>query len=612
MKTNHFLIRLFYLLVSTFLIGRIIFMLYNIAFCDYKAYDVVLAWWNGLSQDLVVTSAALALPALLSLFPIRRLRLWLAPYYLLMSLVIVALIAADTVMYEYWHFKLNAVILSYAAYPEGATCSVTPYYLISRVGCAVLGVLVLTVLAVRFTPDNREGSCRRRGNRVPSTVEWQAPAIVAFAFAMLVSTVEEGTAYWSQRLFLNHSAANPVYAFFSSFHTRPYHDRYVSMDGETCGKLFEGLYDVEGANADTLLRTDRPDVMVVLLESFGSPFVKSLGGAYTDKNLEALIPEGVYWENYYSSSFRTDRAVVSTVAGWLSYPDLGLMTHCEVHDSLPSLARAFKAAGYSAKYFSHSPMTNMGSGRFVRDLGFECYTSEAFPDVPFDCSWGVHDREAAIEAAAMMAKPEKQPKFMVWQTISSHEPWIVPDHRFDDPVLNAFAYTDAALGDLVDSLKRSGVWENLLLIVIPDHGHLHHQSYEDEAYFHAPMLWIGGAVKEPRRMQTLINQSDIAATLLAQLNLPHDEFPWSRNVLSTGYVHPFIYSTFPSGFLYRDATGATIYDTGAERTIMQHDTGKDIHYGPDATSTKAGANRLERGRAILQTSYDKLWKTLHR
>ena len=63
MKSNHFLIRLFYLLMSTFLIGRIIFMLYNIAFCDYSAWDVVRAWWNGLTQDIVVTSAALALPA---------------------------------------------------------------------------------------------------------------------------------------------------------------------------------------------------------------------------------------------------------------------------------------------------------------------------------------------------------------------------------------------------------------------------------------------------------------------------------------------------------------------------------------------------------------------
>ena len=113
-------------------------------------------------------------------------------------------------------------------------------------------------------------------------------------------------------------------------------------------------------------------------------------------------------------------------------------------------------------------------------------------------------------------------------------------------------------------------------------------------------------------MDVLINQSDIAATLLAQMGIPHTEFKWSRNVLSEGYTHPFVYSTFPSGFLYRDATGTTIYDTGAELPITQHDTGKAVHYGPHAFTSKDGHRRLQHGRAILQTSYDRLWKTLHR
>ena len=613
MKPSHFLIRLFYLLMSVFLIGRITFMLYNIAFCDYGMWDVVCAWWNGLFQDIVVTSAALALPALLSLFPIRHLRRWLAPYYLLMSALIVVLITADTVMYEYWHFKLNAVILSYAAYPEGASSSVSLYYLVSRIGCGVLGTLALTALSLYFTPDQPSTPDRYRPRSRAKGIEWQTPAIVVFAFALLASTVEEGTAYWNQRLFLNHSAANPVYAFFSSFHTRPYHDRYISMEEDDCARIFSGLYDVEGENTDTLLRSERPDIMIVLLESFGSPFVKTLGGANVDARMEEFIPESIYWENYYSSSFRTDRAIVSTLSGWISYPDLGLMTHTEVHDSLPSLAHSLKKAGYSSpKYLYHGPMTNMGKGEFLRDTGFECCDMYTFPEVPLDCSWGAHDRVSAIEAATLMASPSEQPKFVVWQTISSHEPWIVPEKRFDDPVLNAFAYTDAALGDLVDSLKHSGVWDNLLLVVLPDHGYLYGQSYEDEAYFHAPMLWMGGAIKEPRRMQVLMNQSDIAATLLAQLQLPHNEFRWSRNVLSEGYVRPFVYSTFPSGFLYRDATGTTIFDTGAERIITQHDRGKAAEYGPQAGTSGHGHQRTQRGKAILQTSYDELWPALHR
>lgn len=607
MQSNHFLYRLFYLLLATFLIGRVIFMLYNIAFCDYTFWQVVQCCWYGFWQDIVVTSLSLAVPGLLMLLGVRRLRRWLTPYYFLMSFVLVVLITADTVMYEYWHFNLNAVILSYAAYPEGATSSVPLYYLVSRIGCGILGSIALALLCIRLTPKTSQQP--RRSLRQPGSL----PFCVFFCFCLIASQVEVGTAYWSPRLFLNHSAVNPVYGFFSSFHTRPYHERYVSMDDAACAARFRGLYDVGGETTDSLLRTRRPDILIVLMESFGSPFVESLGGAPVDANLERLIPEGVYWEQYYSNSFRTDRAIVSTFSGWISYPDVGLMTHPEVHDSLPSLARTLASAGYSTEYLYHGPMTNMGFGAFLSDIGFQhLYDHTAFPDVPFDSPWGVHDREAAEEVATLLAKPAPQPRFMVWQTISSHEPWEVPWQQFDDPVENAFSYTDAALGDLVDSLKQTPIWDNLLLIVIPDHGHHHHQSYEDEAYFHAPMLWIGGAVRQPRRMPVLMNQSDLAATLLGQLGIAHADFPWSRNVLASGYRYPFVYCAFPSGFLFRDATGSTIYDTSADRLIFQQDARSSAHYGPDAPSSILGRLRLEHGKTILQTSYDRLWTNMHR
>ena len=56
MQSNHFLYRLFYLLLGTFLIGRVIFMLYNIAFCDYTFWQVVQCCWYGFWQDIVVTN----------------------------------------------------------------------------------------------------------------------------------------------------------------------------------------------------------------------------------------------------------------------------------------------------------------------------------------------------------------------------------------------------------------------------------------------------------------------------------------------------------------------------------------------------------------------------
>ena len=185
-----------------------------------------------------------------------------------------------------------------------------------------------------------------------------------------------------------------------------------------------------------------------------------------------------------------------------------------------------------------------------------------------------------------------QPSFLACQTISSHEPWVVPYHRLSDEKLNAFAYTDHCIGQLVDSLKQLPQWDDLLVIIIPDHGFLYQQSYQDPEFFHSPMLWLGGAIAGPRRMSVLINQSDLAATLLSQLGISHADFRWSRNVLSRRYTYPFVYCNFPAGIMWKDATGVSIYDIVADRPILERQ--------PD------GGERIRRAQAVLQASYAEL------
>ena len=146
------------------------------------------------------------------------------------------------------------------------------------------------------------------------------------------------------------------------------------------------------------------------------------------------------------------------------------------------------------------------------------------------------------------------------------------------------------MGALVDSLRTLPSWDNTLVILLPDHGYLYELTYESPEFFHCPMLWLGGAIKTPRRMSCLMNQSDLAATLLSQLSIPHAEFPWSRNVLSRQYTYPFVYCNYPSGILFRDSTGVTVYDIDAQQFISE--------------SPSPSPERILKAKAILQTSYD--------
>ena len=183
---------------------------------------------------------------------------------------------------------------------------------------------------------------------------------------------------------------------------------------------------------------------------------------------------------------------------------------------------------------------------------------------------------------------------MGYLTLSSHEPFEVPYSRLSDERLNAFAYTDECIGRLIERLKATPAWDNLLIVLVPDHSCIYDVKYDDAAYYHSPLLLLGGAIREPRRIDTLMGQNDLCATLLAQLGLPHDDYPWSRDVLSPDYRKPFVYSTSPSTVMYADTTGTTLYDIEANRVL--HPSAADPH----------SAKREQTLKALLQYTYTRL------
>ncbi|MCD7721660.1 MAG: LTA synthase family protein [Prevotellaceae bacterium] len=569
------LIRALMVLLAVFALGKVGFTLYNSNVEALSLWRLILVWANGLPLDVRTSALLLLIPALCSLQRRLSLRLLLIPYYIVVGIALSVTIVGDTVMYEFWQFKLSSVILSYAASPEGATNSVPASFIVWRILVVVLFALLIAAALYLVTPKRAEAKA------------WRG-LIVTIVIAVLPIGV--GSCYQrGQTLFQDHAATNPTFAFFSSFLLeRSFH----YMPDDECASLVGELYPPTDDLTDTLLLTSTPDILIVQVESFSGKFVRELGGLEgVAPNLSRLIPEGVFFDEYYSNSFRTDRGTVSLQSGTLSHPTLSLMRERQYHASLPSLARSLKEGGYETAYLYGGAYTNMGKRAYLEDMGFdELIDGSAFPDTCLRCSWGVHDEVAGAWLRDWLTnKDAARPLFVTWQTISSHEPWEVPYSRLSDPVLNAFAYTDSCIGALVDSLRATPLWDNLLIIVIPDHGHLYQQTYEDPDFFHSPMLWLGGALRQPRRVSTLMNQSDIAATLLAQLGLPHDDYPYSRNIFSKRYTGPSVYCCFPAGIMLKDTSGVSVFDITAREPITEAPSHSD--------------ERILKAKAVLQQSY---------
>lgn len=184
-----------------------------------------------------------------------------------------------------------------------------------------------------------------------------------------------------------------------------------------------------------------------------------------------------------------------------------------------------------------------------------------------------------------------KPFFITCQTLASHEDWQVPYHRIkNDPIANSMAYLDDCIGTLVRRLKKSPMWNNLLLVIIPDHGITYPEDITESNIqkYHIPLLWIGGAVKSHYTENRICNQTDLAATLLGQLGISHSQFTFSRDVFSRTYTYPCATHTFNRGVSFIDSTGATVEDL-TSGTIL-------------ADSPKPSRQRIRNAHAILQTA----------
>ncbi len=532
--------------------GRLGFVLYNSSAEALDFPHLMGVLLRGLPLDKRTASIHEIIP-----LHWRKIR---ALYLVVASIVVSFLTVADAVMYEFWHFKLGAVVVAYALCPEGATSSVEPSFIAWRLG-AFAAMSALMIVALLW---------RRRSNK---------GGLVVFFAAMPIGL---GTFYVEcDSLFRNHAATNAPYAFCASWFQ-------CAEDEPDAPATVSTLYPEHQPTpepASAYLTTDRPNILIVQMESFGARFVSELGGIEgVAPQLSRLIPEGIFFDAYYSSSFRTDRGSVSLQSGCVAHPTTSLMKDTTLHSRLPSLARRLGEHGYHTSYLYGGTLTNMGKEAYYYDMDFHrLYDITDFSPEESDCTWGVHDGTAARKVLSLVAE-EPEPWYFTFQMLSSHEPWDVPYERLEDKRLNAFAYTDECVGQLVDSLRQTPMWDNLLVVVIPDHGYLYDQSYEDPEFFHAPMLWIGGAVKHTGRVSKLMNQSDIAATLLGQLGISAEGFRWSRNVLSPAYTEEFAYANYPAGLLYIDRSGYTIYDISARRLVRDLPT--------------PSAKRLHRAKAI--------------
>lgn len=596
-----FLGALFAMSLLVMAIEKPLFLLwYHAQAAEASAAELALVVWNGLKLDQTVAGYITALPLLVVLaalwIPGRWSRSVLKGYLLVIAAVAATAFAANLALYEYWAFPLDSSVLQYLASPKEALASVTAGQLLLQllVAAAVFGGMAWCYLRVLRLYD----PARRSTHRAGSTLVLLLAAGVLFLpirGGVSVATANVSKVYFSGRMFLNHAAVNPLFSFLSTLSDGDdalY--EYEFFPEPERAAIFEPLRGdlPAGIGTDTLLRTRRPNVVLFLVESFGRSTVdERVGGKPVAPEFQRLKGEGVYFDNLFANSFRTDRGTVAVLSGFPAQTKMSVMKLPVKSQRLPSIARSLRREGYATSFYYGGDLNFTNTASYLYGTGFDRLTWQK--DLHFDAptsKWGYAD-DVVIDAFTdhVLAEAASQrPFFAAMLTLSSHEPFDVPFAKFDDPMLNAMAFTDACLGRFVERVRQTPVWDDLLVILIADHAYPYPYGIanSDALRHRIPMLWLGGAVRRPAVVETYGSQSDLAATLLAQLGIAHGDFLFSRDLFDPARPK-FGYWCFNNGFGVADAGGTTIFDCTSARVIS-----------PDST-----AAQLRDGKAMLQTTY---------
>ena len=543
--------------------------------------DIFAVLYNGLPLDLSMSGYLSVLPALLLICSI-----WIKPkaitkvfnvYYGIISFILAAVCIADIIMYPHWGFHFDATVFLYLQSPKDALASGSTLEII----LGIAGVIITTALFyIGYVYIIRKQITKLK---VPRSIG--KTCLILFLLTVLlfipirggftVSTMNIGKVYFSEKAFLNHAAINPQFnLMYSLTKSENFADQYQFYPKDEAKEIFESL-NKTGLNDSIIqvLNTDRPNIILFLLESFSANVTGITDSAQSvTPNLDRFSKEGIVFTNFYSNSFRTDRALVSMLSGYPAHPTTAIIKYPQKTQSLPSIPKSLRNAGYDLSFYygGDADFANMRSYLIGTCTIDNIISDKDFPLNQRMTKWGVPDAYVLEKAYTDIdTKNKKEPFFELILTLSSHEPFDIPTNKHQEPFLNAVSYTDSCLGVFVDKLKNSELWDNTLVIMLADHPM---QSYpyglnnSDPQRFHIPMVWTGGAVKEPMVITDYASQNDLATTILSQLNLKHDEYKFGKDILNVA-DNKFAFYSYYNGFSMIDQTGAVIYNNEKDDVI---------------------------------------------
>jgi phosphoglycerol transferase MdoB-like AlkP superfamily enzyme len=560
-----FLLKYFAFWLLLFLLLKVVFLLTYFNFAkSLTAKELISIFTHGIRMDLSATSYLTVIIGIIwsIFFFAEGKKLWKATNILNIIFIVttVFLCIVDLALFRHWGFRLDTTPLLYISNFSDAIASVSLFYVIMMV---VIIVAVSYLLQRLFTYLFKKRACNIQKTKwysFPAITFMLAFLIIPIRGGLSVATMNPGVVYFGQNDFANQAALNVVWnAGYSLDQMNDMKNPFVSMSKNEASAVINDLYKKDDGKTPEVFNNQRPNVIILILESFGGKVVGCVGG---EKGLtpqfDSLSHTGILFSNLYASGDRSDKGIVSVLSGFPTQPGTSIIKYTSRSARLPHLAKTLNENGYESSFYYGGDINFANMNSYFNNAGYKhIITQKDFDTKVQNAKWGVHDHIVYQRILDDLDK-STSPFFVTYFTLSSHEPFDVPMKTkipgSDEPNMyrNSICYADKSLGDFIHSASKKPWWKNTIVIMVADHGSRHPNNDPNYAVsrYHIPMLWIGGALNtKDSLISTYSCQTDIPATLLMQMGINSDKFTYSRNLLSPKALS-FAFFTYNTGVGY--------------------------------------------------------------
>ncbi|MEK2690256.1 LTA synthase family protein [Bdellovibrio sp. GT3] len=529
------------LLMVFYALARAEFLIWNWnLFHSKSGADILWAFFVGMRFDLSAAFCGVAPILLLSFFPWpgKWNSVWEKVTWGLFCLVNVPFLILNLVDTEFINFvgrrfTYDTIFILNEA--QGKMLNfVGSYWLLFLINTVIVAALMVSswfLLRRPFGKTHWQGSFKA----------WGAHGLMCFlALALAVFGIRGGFQrkpinFVNANVFtaplLNNLVLNSTFTFIKSYGANDIkHEKYFADKNEMLALL-------NGSFVGSSLKGQRPsapqNVMIIMLESFGSEYFGTVDGVTRTPFLDSLMKKSLVFENAYANGRRSIEGIAAIMGGIPALMSEPFISSHFTANYFLGLGTLLADKKYSTSFFHGGHNGTMYFDSFMQSAGIEKYygASEYGNSKDDDGVWGIWD-EPFLQWMLKEVNGFKQPFLTSVFTLSSHQPFKVPAQYQDVfkegslPILKTIAYTDMSLEKFFAEAAKQPWFKNTLFVITADHTSIHYRpEYTNEVGdYMVPIFFYHPEFKFPKVDSKMVVQHiDILPTILDFLEIPQKE-----------------------------------------------------------------------------------------